>query len=206
MSKYKMRSYFLLPVLILPFLLMGQPTSDGTSRASFTEYNLDTSNSYFIIKGTSSLHDWEMTSKSIKGSIAFIKSDETNIQVQAINVSVGVRTFESDNRIMNKKCYAALKDEDHPYISYRFKALESIKSAGNDTFNTTLNGTLTIAGVSKTVKIAAKLVVNGNKVSIIGEKALKMSDFNVEPPTALLGTLKTGNDITIEFNLNYLSQ
>jgi polyisoprenoid-binding protein YceI len=147
-----------------------------------------------------------MTSNSIKGSIAFIKSDETNIQVEAINVSVGVRTFESGNRIMNKKCYAALKDEEHPNISYRFKALESIKNSGNDTFNTTLNGTLTIAGVSKTVKIAAKLVVNGNKVSIIGEKALKMSDFDVEPPTALLGTLKTGNDITIEFNLNYLSQ
>ena len=40
-------------------------------------------------------------------------------------------------------------------------------------------------------------------INIKGEKTLKMSDFDVKPPTALLGTLKTGNDITIKFNLNY---
>lgn len=180
--------------------------SEFRNLVPFSEYKLDTGTSSFVIKGTSSLHDWEMTSNSINGAIALIKSDASNIEVKDINVVVGVRTFESGNRVMNKKCYAALKDESHPNIAYRFKSLESIKSFGNNTFNATLVGSLSIAGVTKTVHIGVKLIANGNKVSIIGEKALKMSDFNVEPPTALLGTLKTGNDITIEFNLNYLSQ
>jgi len=196
---------FMIPLLVFPQNFSEQPT-EFNSGSSFAEYNLDTANSTFVIKGTSSLHDWEMTSRAIDGAIAFIKTDATSIDVQAINVTIGVRTFESGNRIMNKKCYEALKDDEYPNIFYRFKSLESIKSTGNNTFNANLNGTLTIAGVTKTVKIAVRLVNGGNKVIITGTKALKMSDFDIEPPRALLGTLKTGNDITIEFNLNYLSQ
>lgn len=180
--------------------------SEFNSETAFSEYKLDTGSSTFVINGTSSLHDWEMVSNSLQGAIALIKSNATSIDVKDINVTVSVRTFESGNRVMNKKCYAALKDESHPNIIYRFKSLESIQSTANNSFKATLIGQLTIAGVTKTVKIAVKLITNGHKVSITGEKALKMSDFDVTPPTALLGTLKTGNDITIEFNLNYLSQ
>ena len=32
---------------------------------------------------------------------------------------------------------------------------------------------------------------------------VSLTDFNVEPPTALLGTIETGNEITIDFNIFY---
>jgi hypothetical protein len=36
-----------------------------------------------------------------------------------------------------------------------------------------------------------------------GSKILKMTDFNVEPPVVLMGTLKTGNEITVTFEARF---
>ena len=30
-----------------------------------------------------------------------------------------------------------------------------------------------------------------------------MTDFGIDPPTAMMGAMKVGNDITIKFKLNY---
>jgi hypothetical protein len=35
---------------------------------------------------------------------------------------------------------------------------------------------------------------------------MKMSDYNVEAPVLMFGTLKTGNDITIAFTLRLLAK
>ena len=104
---------------------------------------------------------------------------------------------------MDNKCYDALKYETNPNIEYRFVSVGSLKPSGNHTYTATLNGTLTIAGKSKSVPIDVTISVSENQLAIKGAKPLKMTDFDVEPPTALLGTLKTGDDIVIDFNLNY---
>ena len=31
----------------------------------------------------------------------------------------------------------------------------------------------------------------------------KMSDFEIKAPTALMGTLKTGNDVTVSFDVSF---
>lgn len=171
--------------------------------ASVTKYKLN-NNSIFTIKGTSSLHDWAMVSKTFDGTITIARSDAENFDINEISINIGVTSLDSDNRIMNKKTYEALKSDDHPNIYYKFNSVKSMKSIGNNTFEVVLNGILKIAGKSKSVDILLTLIMDNNKISLKGEKPLKMSDFDVEPPTALLGTIKTGNDITIEFNLNYL--
>ena len=180
-------------------------TNELSAVTSVDKYKLNKNNSIFTIKGTSSLHDWEMVSKTFDGTISITYSDAENFEINEISINIGVTTLDSDNRIMNKKTYDALKSDDHPNIYYKFTSVKSMKSIGNNTFEVMLNGTLKIAGKSKSVDILVTLIMENNKISSIkGAKPLKMSDFDVEPPTALLGTIKTGNDITIEFNLNYL--
>ena len=182
-------------------------TSDieaSASKIMASTYYLDKGNSQFTIQGTSSLHDWEMVSNSFDGSLGSIGENEASLQFEKIEVTVPVESLLSGKKVMDKKCYEALKFEEHPKIRYRFRKMENLKPTGAENYTATFIGALTVAGQTKTVSIPVSIQQKGNQIRIEGAKPLKMSDFDVTPPKALLGTLKTGNEITIVFNLNYL--
>ncbi|HTA26291.1 MAG TPA: YceI family protein, partial [Bacteroidia bacterium] len=61
-------------------------------------------------------------------------------------------------------------------------------------------GTLTIAGVTKPIDMLIKVSApNQGYLTFEGSQTIKMTDYGITPPTALLGTMKTGNEITINF-------
>ncbi|MEZ4875308.1 MAG: YceI family protein [Flavobacteriaceae bacterium] len=190
-------------LLFAPLVLVHGQSSPGETETTFIKsFKLDSGHSQFLIKGTSSLHDWEMVSESFSGTMNMDVSSEA-LSINEIKVSVGVTSLKSGKRIMDNKCYDALKKESHPTITYQFKKISSVSATGSGNYKANVSGTLTIAGTSKTVSIDVTISKTNNTIVIKGEKPLKMTDFGVEPPTALLGTLKTGDDITIVFNLNY---
>lgn len=180
-----------------------QPTDENIATASNTSLSCDSTTSSFVVKGTSSMHDWEMISQSCVGKLRY-SNGTGSIDLESINIKVEVTTLKSGKKVMDKKCYNALKYEDHPVITYTLKAIKSIDKKNSSMHRATLSGTLNIAGVKKQVDIEVIIFLDGEKLNIEGSTPLKMSDFNVEPPTALLGTLKTGNDIIIFFNLNFI--
>ncbi|MAL60309.1 MAG: hypothetical protein CMC14_09690 [Flavobacteriaceae bacterium] len=195
-------------ILLLAFLItnfegFGQSLNEESTAVSTIKlYKVDSGNSNFTIKGTSSLHDWEMVSESFSGSLELNTTPQT-LAIQSIKVFVDVKTLKSGKRIMDNKCYDALKYEEHPTIKYQFEKLSALSESGSGTYKAILHGTLSIAGVSKKVSIHVNISQTNKTLIIKGELPLKMTDFGVEPPTALLGTLKTGDPITIDFNLNY---
>jgi len=66
-------------------------------------------------------------------------------------------------------------------------------------------GKLTIAGTVKHTDLVATAKYNpaDKSLTITGIKKMKMTDYNVDPPKALMGTIKTGNEIAISFNLKF---
>jgi hypothetical protein len=48
--------------------------------------------------------------------------------------------------------------------------------------------------------VRAKVGADGG-VTFTGSKKLKMTDYKIKPPTALMGTLTTGDDIEIVFTI-----
>lgn len=188
-------------VMFIPLLVVSQrpdlAINQITEKTALVELKLNNINSKFIIKGTSSLHDWEMISKTFKGSLLIDKADEEGIDIKDINITVGVTTLISGKKVMDKKCYNALKSDEHPNIIYKFKSIEQIILKASNTYSAKIIGTLNVAGKSRLQEIPVQIIINDDNINIRGEKEVKMSDFDVEPPKALLGTLKTGNDITI---------
>lgn len=183
--------------------VFAQPGVDMEVKSNITALACDTSTSNFIILGSSSLHDWEMVSNSCKG-VMELDLNGKPLAINSIRINVKVTSLKSGKNIMDKKCYDALKFEGHPDIIYNLSQITSLKSEGANQYSALFEGTLNIAGIVKPVKIDVTLKRNDNHIAIEGAKDLKMSDFGVEPPRALLGTLKTGNDITINFNLNFI--
>jgi polyisoprenoid-binding protein YceI len=71
---------------------------------------------------------------------------------------------------------------------------------GNYDINTT--GYLTIAGTTNKIDLyALGKVGSDGSITFSGSKKLKMTDYKIKPPTALMGTMTTGDEIEIVFQV-----
>ena len=156
------------------------------------------------IQGTSNLHNWSETVEDVTGeSIISYNKDET-FDLENIYLKMSVHSIKSEmGSIMNDNTYKALKADAHPMIIFKLTSpIASIPIKSSKTILAT--GDLTIAGITKCITMQVNVsILTKQKMTFIGSQPIKMSDYNVEPPTALLGTLKTGDEITIHFNTTF---
>ena len=153
-----------------------------------------------LIKGTSTLHDWESTVEKTDAELTVNNLNDVNIET--LNVKVEVLSIKSGKKLMDKLTYKALKAKEYSTITFVFKKGEIITQDASF-IDIKLIGDLYIAGVTKNVTVLTKINKNGDHIFLTGSHELKMTDFGIEPPKVLLGTIKTGNLITIEFSLKF---
>jgi polyisoprenoid-binding protein YceI len=161
----------------------------------FGQYKLDSNLSNIYIDGTSTLHDWTSTVEEMSGTMNVEESDGSLTKIRSINISIPVKSIKSGKSGMDKNTYNALDESNHPQIVYKLKTY----SIGDNEL--TLNGEMTIAGTTKMVKIRTPYEIKDNVIEIEGKHSMKMTDFNVDPPTAVMGTIKTGDEVVVRFNL-----
>jgi len=158
-------------------------------------------NTQLSIDGTSTVHDWTIEAEEFDGT-ADVKIENNALQaINSLSFNVQVKSLKSGKSAMDDNTYEALKEDDHPIITYKFKSMDNVKVEGNTTTMDT-KGILTIGGVSKIVNMKVKADTK-NGIAFNGDITFKMSVFEIDPPTAVFGTIKTGDEVTIKFNAKY---
>jgi hypothetical protein len=171
--------------------------------ASQTGYILNPDRSKMTILGTSSLHDWQMEVRDFKCMTNLITRDKKISGIQFAEFSCVTTNIVSDYKLMDKKTYEALKAEEFSSINFKMKTGEILSKSGNE-FNGTITGNLFIAGQTKEINIPFQgTFFEDGKVEVKGQVNLKMSEFKIDPPTAMLGTLKTGDEISIVYSFEF---
>jgi polyisoprenoid-binding protein YceI len=149
------------------------------------------------ILGSSTLHDWEIEVNDFSGSII-----EEGGEIMEGRLSARVKSFKSFKRAMDKVVFEALKEKEHPELIFTYeKTVKTFSKSGKEFRE--LQGDLTIAGTTKTVTITLRVSKHASEVVLTGQKTFNMSDFNIKPPTAVFGTIKSGDKITIDFNIHF---
>jgi polyisoprenoid-binding protein YceI len=121
----------------------------------------------------------------------------------SVKVNVVVRTLTCGNGQMDKNMYSTLKADENPVIKYTMTGYDILDgSASPAAFVAKTTGSLTISGKEKAIdmKINAERLSDG-KATAQAEQAILMTDFGIEPPSFMFGTLKVGNEIKVKFNL-----
>lgn len=162
------------------------------------EYTLDAQKSSLIVYGTSNIHDWEIDAENQTGTLAIETANK--LQIKKLNIVLEVEGLKSGKGGMDKNTYKALNLKKYTTIEFQFLNTEEVSELKNGSYTFKTKGNLKISGVTKMISLEFILHKNDNEVKLVGEKTIKMTDFNVDPPKALLGTIKTGNEVTIKFN------
>lgn len=181
--KNSLRIIAVVMLWLLPYVLFSQ-----------VSYKLKTDKSTVKVFGTSTIHDWEIDVEKFAGELVLAEEKAIN-QLQSGNIMVYVSSFKSEHDLMDKKTHEALKQKKHPII--KAKLLEVRKEESN-----LIDVELTIAGVTKQLTDEFDLSVNNDgSLLITGKLDVLMSDFKIDSPTAVMGTIKTGDAVWIEYQL-----
>ncbi|MEX2603711.1 MAG: YceI family protein [Gracilimonas sp.] len=165
-------------------------------------YSIVTDNSDVIIMGTSNVHDWESSAEEFSGSATIELEDDSLVSISALEFVVLVDGIKSGKGGMDDKTYDALNKKKYPNIKFILTDIAEIK-------DTTLiaNGKLTIAGVTKTIQMEVNYEVLPNgTVSFKGTEPIKMTDYKVDPPKAMFGAIKAGDNVEVTFDAKFIQQ
>lgn len=149
------------------------------------------SESSMKITGTSTLHDWNIDVNSFSAKAVLVGES-----IEKVEFSAEVESLKSGTSSMDKNTYKALNADKYPTI--KFKGQNMTGSNGN----TNIKGDLTISGVTKPIAFKATQERWAEQsMSFKGTYTFKMSDFGIDPPRAMLGTIRTGDEINIDFKI-----
>jgi len=157
------------------------------------------------IKGTSNVHDWEMKATNGHTDASFTLSSAGKLTaITSLSFTIAVKNLKSEHTGMDNNTYKALKEKSHPTITFVLTSATVTETSANN-YMIKCNGQLTIAGKTNQTDIMATGVFNPADKSLVvsGLKKIKMTDYGVAPPKALLGTIKTGNEVSIGYTLKF---
>ena len=157
---------------------------------------INSASSTISILGTTNIHNFQSKVTQISGELVI-----NDKQVQSMKIEVPVKSIKSNEKLMDSKTYEAFNSEKYPIITFTLTDAVIQKATVQD-IDVLLTGNLTMAGVTKKISIttSGKSLKTG-VFQFIGSVGLKMTDFKMKPPTAMLGMMKVGDAIILKFSI-----
>lgn len=163
----------------------------------------------FKIDGDSNVKKWNADITEAEGTIIFSEIEHFSLgslssdSFQSMNISIPVSGIESDSGGLTKNMHKYLKDNDHPMITFNLTEITAVELDANKA-TITANGVVNAAGVDQSVTMTVDAVVNENgSVTFSGTQDLLMTSFNIDPPTAVFGTIRARDEIVILYNVTF---
>lgn len=166
-------------------------------------YKLNNKASSLIIEGTSNIHDWTLEAENSSGVLT-AEFDEGKLEeIENLEFTVIANSLMSGKSGMDKNTYKALNTDKYREITFKLKNVQSIDKKSNDTYKVKATGSLEISGTKKDVNLNFDLKSNNNQIILTGEHKLTMTDYGVDAPTAMFGTITTGEDVVVKFKSHF---
>ena len=186
-------------IIALPLLL---PLGGWTSGSELLSLQPQ---SRLWVEGGSTIRAWTCKAADVSASV---EASGTNAVAQlfagekvvkTVDVTLSSEKLDCGGGTMNDHMKKALKVGDFPTIAFRL-ATYDLKH-GADGISGTLIGTLTLGGVKKSISIPATGTTENGALHVIGSYELKMTDYDLTPPSLMFGRIKVRDDVTVKFDL-----
>jgi polyisoprenoid-binding protein YceI len=120
--------------------------------------------------------------------------------IKTFHLTVPVDKLSSGEKGLDENMRKALKGNQYKDIRFQMDSYDVLASpAGGVAMSLLLHGRLRLAGVERKIDVGAIGVRVKDGLRISGSKDLLMTDYQIKPPTIMLGAIKTKNLITVKF-------
>ena len=163
----------------------------------------------FKIDGDSNVRSWDADITEADASLVLTGVDNLSIEnlteesFKSLEISIPVEGIESDSRRLTRNLQGYLRGDDFPVITFALQQINSITHE-NDTVQISADGIISAAGVENSVSMDVEAVLNGDgSITFSGVQRLLMTDFDIDPPTAVMGTVRSDDEIDIIYQVSF---
>jgi hypothetical protein len=194
------------PIVLLTLLAAGITGEMAYSQITYSPEEM----SQLWIEGRSNVNEFECRASQYIGEAAIFNQQEPVDIVSGsddqifLKVEINVDSFDCGRSRMNRDLREALKSDQFPDITFIFERAELTGTTeDSDQFiEIIVTGKLTVAGETRDISFVTRAqYLNDLQVRATGSTTIRMTDFNVEPPTALMGMIRADEELTVHFDL-----
>jgi polyisoprenoid-binding protein YceI len=109
---------------------------------------------------------------------------------------------EEINRIMQQE---VLESDSYPDIVYECSRITASR-VGEGQYWGTLNGELTLHGVTRSQPVPARISVNSDLLRTTGDFSVRQRDYEIRPVSAVGGTVKLKDELKLSFDISARKQ
>ena len=130
-----------------------------------------------------------------------MESSSLRLILKAASLTVTDDIGDKDRRELEREMQEkVLETAKYPEIVYECTQV-SVDSSENGNYSVKLLGSLTLHGVTRRQPVQARLALSGDMLRAFGEFAVRQSDYNIKPVSAIGGGLKVEDEVKFSFDI-----
>lgn len=172
------------------------------------EHLVEVQSSRFVIQGKTNVNSFEcsLSQKASKENLNVQSQwSDFNLSFEGLRFRYQVGKFDCNLPAMNKDMQELLKSDDYPHLFLEIHNIQIDRSNKEiERLKVSAEVSIMIAGVYQKYQVADGLVINRSEEELTfrGKKTLKMTDFNIEPPTKFFGMVTVTDELKVEFEIH----
>ncbi len=173
-------------------------------------YQIESASSRFTVQAfagglfSSFGHDPVINIPDMAGEIILpedIEAASLTLTVQAASLRVSTDISEKDRREIERLMHLQVfESQSYPEIVYECSRVSASKT-GEGQYWASLNGNLTLRGITRGLTIPARVAVSGDKLKASGSFSLLQSNYEIERVSFAGGTLKVKDEVKFAFEI-----
>jgi hypothetical protein len=161
------------------------------------------------IDGDSNVRSWDADVKKADARLVFEGVENLSLETitpesfKSMSITIPVEEIDSGTRGLTRNIHKYLKEDDFPNITFNLNRVTNIEVT-DDTALITAEGVINAAGKDQTVTMTVTASMNPDgSVNFSGEQELLMTSFDIDPPTAIMGTVRARDEFKVIYSVNF---
>lgn len=200
-SKKPMFTQKIIPLLITLLLATGSVFAQDITLTS-------SESSSMIIDGDSNVHDWEAEVTEVNGTLVLQNIESVTAEnltpesFKSLSLTIPVEGIDAGSGGLRKNIHKNMEKDDFPNVTFELNNVTDISNQ-NGSLLITANGVITAVGNDYNAEMQVTANVQDGNIQFTGEQQLLMTDFGIDPPTAVFGTIRSKDEVLMKFDVTF---